>query len=79
MSAGSGGSAVVRAARAFGRFWWEFLIGDTPELFFAVLGVIGLSFAFRGLEAAGVPIVIAAVLGSLGLSAWRGRRRDQQS
>ena len=22
---------VVRWAAAFGRFWWDFLIGDTPE------------------------------------------------
>ena len=27
---------------AFGRFWWEFLIGDTPELFVGVLVVLGV-------------------------------------
>ena len=31
---GSGGTvtAVTRAIRAFGLFWWDFLVGDTPEL-----------------------------------------------
>jgi len=28
--------------RAFGRFWWDFLIGDTPELFVGAVAVIGV-------------------------------------
>lgn len=60
---------------AFGRFWWEFLIGDTPELFVAVLVVIGLALALKGERAAGIPIVIVAAIGFLAVSTWRGRRR----
>ena len=29
---------AVRWLTAFGRFWWDFLIGDTPELFVGVGG-----------------------------------------
>lgn len=35
-------SAVARGLRAFGRFWVDFLVGDTPELLIAVLGILGL-------------------------------------
>jgi hypothetical protein len=35
-------SLVTGALRAFGRFWWDFLIGDTPELFVGGLVVLGL-------------------------------------
>jgi hypothetical protein len=27
----------VRLLIGFGRFWWDFLVGDTPELFLATL------------------------------------------
>jgi hypothetical protein len=75
---GAAVSRVTRAARAFGVFWWEFLIGDTPELFLAVLAVIGLAFALHGARVVGVPVVMAAVLGFLGVSVWRGRKRPQR-
>jgi hypothetical protein len=38
----SDGSAPARALAAFGRFWWEFLIGETPELFVGVVAVVGV-------------------------------------
>jgi len=33
---------VVRIVGGFGRFWWNFLVGDTPELFVAALVIIGV-------------------------------------
>ncbi len=33
---------VIRLLKGFGLFWWDFLIGDTPELFVAVLVIIGV-------------------------------------
>ena len=35
-------SVAIRGLAAFGRFWWEFLIGDTPELFVGVVAVLGV-------------------------------------
>lgn len=35
-------SRLKRAAVAFGHFWWDFLVGDTPELFVGGLIVLGL-------------------------------------
>ncbi len=40
-------SAVGRWLRALGRFWWQFLVGDTPEVAVGVLGIVGLSFALE--------------------------------
>jgi hypothetical protein len=32
----------LRLLRGFGMFWWDFLVGDTPELFVAALVIIGV-------------------------------------
>ncbi len=68
-------STAVKWLSAFGRFWWDFLIGDTPELFLAVLVVIGLAFALHHDRVAGIVVVLLAVIGFLGTSTWRGRKR----
>lgn len=68
-------STVGKWASAFGRFWWDFLIGDTPELFVAVLAVIGIAFALRHAGGAAVAVLLVAVIAFLGLSTWRGRKR----
>jgi hypothetical protein len=66
---------VRRALHAFGQFWWEFLIGDTPEFLLATGVVVALAFLLRGERAALVvtlPLVtLAAVAGS---AAWSRRR-----
>jgi len=62
------GSVTVRWLRAFGRFWWEFLIGDTPELFVGVVVVIGvlallcLHPGLRTAAALAAPVLVAGVL-----------------
>ena len=33
---------VVRLVKGFAMFWWDFLVGDTPELFVAALVTIGV-------------------------------------
>ncbi len=68
-------ATVGRWAAAFGRFWWDFLVGDTPELFVAVLVVIGLALALHRQGGLGAAVVILAAVGFVSLSTWRGRRR----
>ncbi|HEY2565619.1 MAG TPA: hypothetical protein VGI44_18055 [Acidimicrobiales bacterium] len=67
-------TATKRAIVAFGKFWWEFLVGDTPELLVATIVVIGAALALRHHRTAGFIVVplIAAV--ALALSVLRGRR-----
>jgi hypothetical protein len=69
------GRTVTKGLRAFGHFWWDFLVGDTPELFVAMLALVGIAFALRHERVAAVvvlPLLAAAVLVA---SAWRGRVR----
>jgi hypothetical protein len=67
--------AVARAVTAFGRFWWDFLIGDTPELFVATLVVIGVAFGLRHHRWAAVAVVPLLAVAFLLASTYRGRRR----
>jgi hypothetical protein len=66
----------VRALVAFGRFWWDFLVGDTPELLIGVLialGLVALLVKGPSVNAAGVaafPVIVAVLLG---LSVYRAR------
>ncbi|HEY7931429.1 MAG TPA: hypothetical protein VIC81_04100 [Acidimicrobiales bacterium] len=48
-------SFVKKIVVGFGRFWWDFLVGDTPELFVAVVAVL---------------VVVALVSVSAGANAW---------
>ncbi len=65
--------ALGRGARSFGRFWWEFLIGDTPELFFAVLAIVAAALLLRNLRGVAVIVLPVMAIVSLVASAFRGR------
>ena len=67
---------AVRWLATFGRFWWDFLVGDSPELLVGVLialGLVALLVKGPSLNAAAVvafPILVVVLLGS---SVHRGR------
>jgi Ca2+/Na+ antiporter len=68
-------SVLARWTRAFGNFWWDFLVGDTPELFVATVIIVVLALIVghhRTLAMILLPVL--AVL-FLVLSAYRGRQR----
>jgi hypothetical protein len=64
-----------RAVVAFGRFWWDFLIGDTPEFAVATGVIIAVAFLLddRRLVATVVLPLFAATF--LLVSTYKGRRR----
>jgi hypothetical protein len=69
-----------RLIAGFGRFWWDFLIGDTPELFVGavlVVGLIGLVCLDHGLRTAAAVILPLLVAGLLGVSVWKADRARQ--
>lgn len=81
----SGRPTVIRWIVAFGRFWWDFLIGDTPELFVCTVAVIVavavvcLQPGLRTAAAFVMPVLVAAVLvASVGRAARRARRNQSQ-
>ena len=69
---------VTAGIVAFGRFWWDFLVGDTPEITVVVLLVIGIvalardSAHLNGLAEVALPVLVVA---GLTLSLVRARRR----
>jgi hypothetical protein len=67
----------MRWLKAFGAFWWDFLVGDTPELLIGVLvtiGLVALLVKASSLNAAGVAVFPAAVVVLLGGSVYQARR-----
>jgi hypothetical protein len=68
----------VRYLRAFGSFWYDFLIGDRPELFIGSIVVLGLvwiaiNMGFSPTVAGGLLTVLILLLA--GLSIWSATRR----
>ncbi len=70
-------TVIKRAAVGFGRFWWDFLVGDTPELFVgavAVIGLVALLCLDPTLRTACAVILPLLILALLGLSVRRASR-----
>jgi hypothetical protein len=65
----------MRALRAFGHFWWDFVIGDTPELALATGAIVGLAFLLAGENLVGAILLPLVAAGFLFVSTYRGRRR----
>jgi hypothetical protein len=71
-------AAIARAGRAFGRFWLDFLVGDTPELFVVTLVVVAISFGLASVpRAVAVVVVPLLAFGAVVWSAARGRVRQR--
>jgi hypothetical protein len=69
---------LARWVKAFGHFWWDFLVGDTPELFVAMLVLVGIAFALRHDRVAAVVTLPLLAIVALLASAWRGRVRTRK-
>ena len=70
-------SSVTKLLRAIGHFWWDFLVGDTPELALATGLIVALAFLIDGERIAGVILLPVVAAGFLLLSAFRGRKRSE--
>ena len=65
---------MIRRVRAFGLFWWDFLVGDSPELALGGLLILGMAFALhQSIAIAAIAVPVAVIL-LLGISVWRGQR-----
>jgi hypothetical protein len=72
---------VLRLLIGFARFWWDFLVGDTPELFVAaltVIGVIALLSEVAGLNVAAIVTLPLLVTTALGISLHRAQRLSRK-
>ncbi len=72
---------VVRLLKGFAMFWWDFLVGDTPELFVAALVIIGVVATVRiVLQANALAVVLLPLLAitSLAVSVRRAQRSGRK-
>jgi hypothetical protein len=68
---------IRRGLRAFGHFWWDFLIGDAPELFVATVAIVVIALLLRHhRQVAYIVVPLAAVL-TLVASTLRAARRSE--
>jgi hypothetical protein len=69
---------ALRWLQVFGLFWWEFLIGDTPELTAATLVIVGVTLALAKTVSttAAWAVLPVLVVVALCLSVMRGRTRS---
>ncbi|MHB8324037.1 MAG: hypothetical protein ACYDEA_04765 [Candidatus Dormibacteria bacterium] len=66
--------SAARALAAFGRFWWDFIVGDTPEVAVGVAVIVSVAWWLAaGAAALAVVLVPVAVVALLVGSTWRGR------
>jgi hypothetical protein len=68
----------LRWCLGFAHFWWDFLVGDTPELTAATLVIIGITVALaKTISTASAWIALPGlVIIALVLSVLRGRRHS---
>ena len=65
-----------RVVKGFGRFWWDFLVGDTPEIFVAsvvTIALIALISEGAGWHRAGVVLLPLLATTTLVVSVRRAR------
>ncbi len=63
---------------AIGRFWWAFLVGDTPDLVIGAavaLGVVAFVCSQPGSRREAAVLLPVLVIAVLGQSVWRAARR----
>ncbi len=72
---------IVRLVRGFAMFWWDFLVGDTPELFVTVvltIGLVALLSVAGHFNTVSIVALPALAIGALALSLWRVSRAERK-
>lgn len=59
---------VLRLVRGFAMFWWDFLVGDTPELFVAAIVIIGVVAGLSAWHHRALAVVVLPVLAVIALA-----------
>jgi hypothetical protein len=65
---------VASWPRVFWDFWWDFLVGDTPELFVAAMVIMVVALLLRPHSSVAVIVLPCLAVVSLVVSVYRGAR-----
>ena len=65
----------MRKVAAFGRFWWDFVVGDDPVVAIGVVLALAVTGALNAVGLAGWWLLPVAAMAALGVSLWRVARR----
>jgi hypothetical protein len=71
---------LTRGLKGFGVFWWDFLVGDTPEITVVVLlilGVVALASEVAHLNVLAYLALPILAITALSISVARARRRTK--
>jgi hypothetical protein len=72
-------ASPTRLLASFGRFWWDFLIGENPAAFIGTIAVIVAALLLRHERAAAVVVVPLIAIAFLLVSTYRARQRPTSS
>jgi hypothetical protein len=61
----------MRALAAFGRFWWDFVVGDDPVVALVVAVALAVTAVLNAAGLAGWWLLPVAAVAGLGGSLWR--------
>jgi hypothetical protein len=62
---------MIRRARGFAAFWWDFVVGDDWRVAAGVVAALGLTALLEALDITAWWLTPVGALGLLSLSAWR--------
>jgi hypothetical protein len=65
---------IGRAARSFGKFWWDFLVGDAPEIASVVVAIVIAALLLRHHHLIAVVVLPIMAVAGLVLSVLHGRK-----
>jgi uncharacterized membrane protein len=66
---------MITRLRAFGAFWYDFVIGDDWQVAAAVVVALGAVYGLHKADSSAWWVLPVAVVVVLPLSLWRARRR----
>lgn len=65
---------MIRQLRAFGAFWWDFIVGDDPLIALVVVGALTGTALLAHHDVAAWWLVPVTAVATVGLSTWREAR-----
>jgi hypothetical protein len=70
---------VGRGLRAFGHFWWDFLVGDAPEFFIGTVAIVVVALLLHHHRTVAIVVLPVTAVVFLVASTVRAARRSSHT